>query len=105
MTRQFTHNTPWQFDPNIGASWVPPFGNGNTVIRGGMEVAYDLANYYTTNRVHQNPPYATDTSPNQIAPLCFSESMADWRHRVRLQPGGRYQHQHLSAAGDSPIDS
>lgn len=72
VTRQFTHNTPWQFDPNIGASWVPGFGHGNTVIRGGMEVAYDLANYYTTNRVHQNPPYATDTSPNQIAPLCFS---------------------------------
>lgn len=72
VSRQFTHNTPWQFDPNIGASWVPPFGHGNTVIRGGMEVAYDLANYYTTNRVHQNPPYATDTSPNQIAPLCFS---------------------------------
>jgi hypothetical protein len=72
VTRQFTHNTPWQFDPNIGASW-DPFGNGNTVIRGGMEVAYDLANYYTTNRVHQNPPYATDTSPSQVAPLCFSE--------------------------------
>lgn len=72
VPRQFTHNTPWQFDPNIGASW-DPFGSGSTVIRGGMEVAYDLANYYTTNRVHQNPPYATDTSPNQVAPLCFSE--------------------------------
>jgi hypothetical protein len=72
VTRQFTHNTPWQFDPNIGASW-DPFGSSNTVIRGGMEVAYDLANYYTTNRVHQNPPYATDTSPSQVAPLCFSE--------------------------------
>lgn len=72
VTRQFTHSTPWQFEPNIGASWQP-FGNGNTVIRGGLEVAYDLANYYTTNRVHQNPPFATDTSPNQIAPLCFSE--------------------------------
>jgi hypothetical protein len=72
VSRQFTHNTPWQFDPNIGASW-DPFGHSNTVIRGGMEVAYDLANYYTTNRVHQNPPYATDTSPNQIAPYCFSE--------------------------------
>jgi hypothetical protein len=72
VTRQFTQNTPWQFDPSIGASW-DPFGGGNTVIRGGMEVAYDLANYYTTNRVHQNPPYATDASPSQVAPLCFSE--------------------------------
>jgi hypothetical protein len=72
VSRQFTHNTPWQFDPNIGASWQPS-GHGTTVIRGGMEVAYDVANFYTTNRVHQNPPFATDTSPNQIAPLCFSE--------------------------------
>ncbi len=72
VTRQFTHNTPWQFEPNIGASWQP-FGRSDTVIRGGMEVAYDLANYYTGNRVHQNPPFATATSPNQIAPLCFSE--------------------------------
>jgi Carboxypeptidase regulatory-like domain len=72
VTRGFTNNTPWQFEPNIGASW-DPFGRGNTVIRGGMEVAYDVANYYTTNRVRQNPPFATDSSPNQIAPLCFSE--------------------------------
>ena len=72
VTRQFTNNTPWQFDPNIGASW-DPFGGGNTVIRGGMEVAYDFANYYTTNRVHQNPPFATDTSPSVTGPICFSE--------------------------------
>lgn len=72
VTRQFTKNSPWQFDPSIGASW-DPFGGGRTVIRGGMEVAYDTANYYTTNRVHQNPPYATDTSPNGSAPFCFSE--------------------------------
>lgn len=72
VTRQFTKNSPWQFNPNIGASW-DPFGGGNTVIRGGMEVAYDLANYYTTNRVHQNPPYATDASPSVTGPGCFSE--------------------------------
>jgi Carboxypeptidase regulatory-like domain len=72
VTRQFTQNTPWQFEPNIGASW-DPFGHSDTVIRGGMELAYDVANYYTTNRVRQNPPFATDSSPNQIAPLCFSE--------------------------------
>jgi hypothetical protein len=72
VTRQFTNNTPWQFEPSIGASW-DPFGRSDTVVRGGMEVAYDVANYYTTNRVRQNPPFATDSSPNQIAPLCFSE--------------------------------
>jgi hypothetical protein len=36
-------------------------------------VAYDLANYYTTNRVHQNPPFATDSSPSIFGPTCFSE--------------------------------
>ncbi|HTW78707.1 MAG TPA: carboxypeptidase-like regulatory domain-containing protein [Terracidiphilus sp.] len=72
VTRQFTHNSPWQFNPNIGASW-DPFGGSNTVIRGGMMVAYDLANYYTTNRVHQNPPFATDSSPSVFGPVCFSE--------------------------------
>jgi hypothetical protein len=72
VTRQFTQNTPWQFSPNIGASW-DPFGNNSTVIRGGMMVAYDLANYYTTNRVHQNPPFATDSSPSIFGPTCFSE--------------------------------
>ena len=72
VTRQFTHNSPWQFNPNVGASW-DPFGHSNTVIRGGMELAYDLANYYTTNRVHQNPPFATDSSPSVFGPTCFSE--------------------------------
>jgi hypothetical protein len=72
VTRQFTHNAPWQFDPNIGASW-DPFGGGKTIVRGGMEVAYDQANYYTTNRVHQNPPFATDSSPSVVGPVCFSE--------------------------------
>ena len=72
VTRQFTHNQPWQFNPNVGASWNP-FGGNNTVIRGGMMVAYDLANYYTTNRVHQNPPFATDSSPSVVGPVCFSE--------------------------------
>lgn len=72
VTRQFTHNQPWQFNPNVGASWNP-FGGSNTIIRGGMMVAYDLANYYTTNRVHQNPPFATDSSPSTFGPICFSE--------------------------------
>jgi len=72
VTRQFTNNQPWQFNPNVGASW-DPFGGSNTVIRGGMMVAYDLANYYTTNRVHQNPPFATDSSPSIFGPTCFSE--------------------------------
>ncbi len=72
VSRQFTQNSSLQFDPNIGASWQP-FGHNNTVIRGGMELVYDLANYYTTNRVHQNPPFATAASPSVTGPICFSE--------------------------------
>ncbi len=67
-----TQSSPWQFNPNFGASW-DPFGNGNTVIRGGFGLAYDLANFYTTNRNHQNPPFATASSPNISGPVCFSE--------------------------------
>ncbi|HEV2578097.1 MAG TPA: carboxypeptidase-like regulatory domain-containing protein [Acidobacteriaceae bacterium] len=72
VTRQFTQNSPWLFDPNLGVS-LDPFGRGNTVIRAGVEMAYDLANYYTTNRVHQNPPFATDAVASPIGPICFSE--------------------------------
>lgn len=72
VTKQFTHNTPWQFNPTIGATF-DPFGGGNTIIRRGFGVAYDFANYYTTNRVHQNPPFATDAAPSVTGPMCFSE--------------------------------
>ena len=44
VTKQFTHNTPWQFNPTIGATF-DPFDGGNTIIRRGFGVAYDFANY------------------------------------------------------------
>jgi hypothetical protein len=72
VTRQFTKNSPWQFSPSVGGSWDPN-GHGVTVFRGGVEFVYDLANYYTTNRVHQNPPFATATNPSITGPICFSE--------------------------------
>lgn len=72
VPRAGTKNSPWQFNPNFGVSWSP-FGNGNTVIRGGLELAYDLADFYTSNRAHQSPPFATASSPSQSGPLCFSE--------------------------------
>ena len=73
VSRGFTNSSPWQFNPNFGASWNPFKGRNDTIVRGGFGLFYDVANYYTTNRVHQNPPFATASSPNQIAPLCFSE--------------------------------
>jgi hypothetical protein len=66
-----TKNTPWQFSPNFGASYDLR-GDGKTVVRGGFAFAYDLANYYTSNRVHQNPPFATAARPNTGGQLCFS---------------------------------
>jgi hypothetical protein len=67
-----TKSSPLQFNPNFGAS-LDPFGNGNTVIRGGMGLFYDLANWYTSNRVHQNPPFATAVNPSVSGPICFSQ--------------------------------
>jgi hypothetical protein len=72
VTKSFTTNPIWNFNPNIGATW-DPFGNGNTVIRGGLQVAYDEANFYTTNRNHQNPPFATNVNVSTTGPICFSE--------------------------------
>ncbi len=71
VTREFTKNSLMQFNPNAGASW-DPFGNGSTVIRGGLMLAYDEANYYTGNRIHQNPPFATAANPSISGPICFS---------------------------------
>jgi hypothetical protein len=72
VTKSFTNNPIWNFNPNIGATW-DPFGNGSTVIRGGLQVAYDEANFYTTNRNHQNPPFATNVNVSTTGPICFSE--------------------------------
>ena len=73
VPRQFTQNSPWQFSPNIGASW-DPIGNGKTVIRAGGELAFDQPNFFTGQRAQQNPPYATAISNTQTsgsAPMTF----------------------------------
>jgi hypothetical protein len=72
VAKTFTSNPIWNFNPNVGATW-DAFGNGSTVIRGGLQLAYDEANFYTTNRNHQNPPFATNVSVNISGPTCFSE--------------------------------
>jgi hypothetical protein len=72
VTKTFTTNPIWNFNPNFGATWDPK-GNGSTVIRGGLQIAYDEANFYTGNRNHQNPPFATNVSVSITGPVCFSE--------------------------------
>ena len=71
VSRQFTSSSPWQFSPNFGASWDPN-GNGKTVLRAGAEIAYDEVNFFTGQRVNQNPPFATSSSPNTTGQLSFS---------------------------------
>jgi hypothetical protein len=71
VSRQFSKNSLWQFSPNVGVSF-DPIGNGKTVIRTGAELIYDEVNFFTAQRVNQNPPFATASSPNTSAQLCFS---------------------------------
>ena len=71
VTRQFTQNSPWQFSPNVGASF-DPLGDGKTVIRAGAELIYDQPNYFTAQRVNQNPPFATSVSPPTTGQLSFA---------------------------------
>jgi hypothetical protein len=90
VTKSFTNNPIWNFNPNFGATW-DPFGNGSTVIRGGLQLAYDEANFYTTNRNHQNPPFATNVTSPVSGPVCFSEP---W-----LEGGTGYGCQNLTLGG------
>jgi hypothetical protein len=74
VSRQFSKSSPWQFSPNIGVSF-DPFGNGKTVIRGGAELAYDMVNFFTSQRNQQNPPFATaikQTQTSTSGPILFS---------------------------------
>ena len=71
VPRQFTQNSPWQFSPNVGISYDPR-GNGKTVIRGGAELIYDEVNYFTGQRVNQNPPFATAVNAGSGQQLCLA---------------------------------
>jgi hypothetical protein len=94
VPRADTKSSPLQFNPNFGATW-DPFGNGNTVIRGGLMLVYDEANFYTGNRVHQNPPFATAANPAVSGPICFSEP---W-----LAGGTGYGCNQVGASNTSPF--
>ncbi len=71
VSRQFTQNSPWQFSPNLGVAYDPS-GSGKTVIRAGAGIAYDEVNFFTGQRVNQNPPFATSSSPNTTGQLSFT---------------------------------
>jgi len=71
VSRQFSKNSPDQFSPNFGLT-LDPAGNGKTVVRAGAEMVYDEVNFFTGQRVNQNPPFATASSPATSAMLCLS---------------------------------
>lgn len=72
VTRQFMKNRPLQFSPNLGLT-LDPTGTGKTVFRAGTELAYDSPNFFTAQRVNQNPPFATATQADAVgAPIPFS---------------------------------
>jgi hypothetical protein len=68
----FTQNSPWQFSPRLGITFDPT-GQGKTVLRVGSALVYDEPNFFTAQRVNQNPPFATAISnvPGN-APLSFA---------------------------------
>ena len=61
VPRAFTKNSLGQFDPNFGLTY-DVFGKGTTVVRAGAEYIYDEPNFFTGQRVQQNPPFATSIS-------------------------------------------
>jgi hypothetical protein len=71
VSRGFTQNSVYQFDPNFGVSF-DPVGNGKTVIRAGAEYIYDEPNFFTGQRNQQNPPFATAISQSSLGYIPFS---------------------------------
>ncbi len=74
VPKAFTKNSLWQFSPNFGVSFDPA-GDGKTVIRAGVELAYDKPNFFTGQRATYNPPFATVISNSQTSssgPVSFS---------------------------------
>ena len=72
VPKAFTGNSPWQFSPRLGLTYDPK-GDGKMVIRLGGALVYDMPNFFTGQRVQQNPPYATDVANTPVGqPLVFS---------------------------------
>ena len=72
VPKAFTGNSPWQFSPRLGLTFDPK-GDGKMVIRAGAALVYDEPNFFTGQRVQQNPPFATDVANVPVGqPLSFS---------------------------------
>jgi len=71
VSANYTQNSLWQFNPNVGASY-DPFGNGKWVIRGGLELAYEKPDTFVGQRVQQNLPFGFAAGPNTSQQICFS---------------------------------
>jgi hypothetical protein len=72
VPRAFTENSPWQFSPRVGATYDPS-GHGKTVFRVGAALVYDEPNFYTGQRVNDNPPFAPTIDNTAVGvPLNFA---------------------------------
>lgn len=61
IPKNYTENSPWQFSPRVGITYNPD-GAGRTVFRAGGAIVYDESNFFTAQRLQQNPPFATAVS-------------------------------------------
>jgi len=72
VPRAFTNNSLAQFSPNFGMTYDVS-GAGKTVVRAGGALVYDQPNFFTAQRINQNPPFATATINTPVGkPLSFS---------------------------------
>lgn len=65
VPRAFTKNHLDQFSPNAGITYDLT-GDGHTVLRAGGALVYDEPNFFTAQRVNQNPPFATATENTPV---------------------------------------
>ncbi len=67
-----TQNSLLNFNPNFGVTY-DLLGNGKSVIRAGLALEFDQPNFFASQRLQQNPPFATQAAPNTSSQLCFSQ--------------------------------
>jgi hypothetical protein len=72
VSANFTANSPWDFNPNIGVAYDIA-GNGKSVFRAGAAYTYDQPDFFVQQRVQQNPPFSVIATPNSSSELCFSD--------------------------------